>query len=62
MYYIGKQLRQILLHHDGFVSSRAEMFMYLAIQSSITISFSDDSIKEHPIILQFLKTTLLSIL
>ena len=27
---IGKSLRQILLHHDGFVSPRAEMYMYLA--------------------------------
>lgn len=27
---IGKKLRQILLHHDGFVSNRAEMFLYLA--------------------------------
>lgn len=27
---IGKNLRQILLHHNGFVSKRAELFMYLA--------------------------------
>ena len=27
---IGKNLRQILLHHEGFVSKRAELFMYLA--------------------------------
>lgn len=27
---IGKKLRQILLHHDGFVSNKAEMFLYLA--------------------------------
>lgn len=27
---IGKKLRQILLHHEGFVSDRAELFMYLA--------------------------------
>ena len=30
---IGKQLRQILLHYDGFVSSRAEMFLFLADRS-----------------------------
>ena len=27
---IGKNLRQILLHHKGFVSDRAELFLYLA--------------------------------
>ena len=27
---IGKSLRQILLHHDGFVSDVCEMFLYLA--------------------------------
>jgi len=27
---IGKNLRQILLHHNGFVSNVAELFMYLA--------------------------------
>ena len=27
---IGKNLRQILLHHKGFVSNRAELFLYLA--------------------------------
>ena len=27
---IGKNLRQILLHHDGFVSDTAELLMYLA--------------------------------
>lgn len=27
---IGKNLRQILLHHQGYVSPRAELFMYLA--------------------------------
>ncbi|MBQ7286604.1 MAG: dTMP kinase [Candidatus Gastranaerophilales bacterium] len=27
---IGKNLRQILLHHEGYVSPRAELFMYLA--------------------------------
>lgn len=27
---IGRKLREILLHYDGYVSPRAEMFMYLA--------------------------------
>jgi len=27
---LGQSLRQILLHYDGFVSDRAELFMYLA--------------------------------
>jgi len=27
---IGKNLRQILLHHKGFVSNQAELFLYLA--------------------------------
>ena len=27
---IGKNLRQILLHHKGFVANRAELFLYLA--------------------------------
>lgn len=27
---IGKNLRQILLHHKGFVSNKAELFLYIA--------------------------------
>lgn len=30
---IGKKLRQILLHHKGFVANMAELFMYLADRS-----------------------------
>lgn len=30
---IGQELRQILLHHPGFVSQRCELFLYLADRS-----------------------------
>lgn len=33
---IGKSLRQILLHHDGFVAKNCELFLYLADRSQQT--------------------------
>ena len=48
---IGKQLRQILLHHDGFVSNRAEMFMYLADRAQHVDAVVKKSVEENKIVL-----------
>lgn len=48
---IGKNLRQILLHHDGFVSPRAEMFMYLADRAQHTDAVIKKAVEENKIVL-----------
>jgi len=48
---IGKQLRQILLHHDGFVSPRAETFMYLADRAQHVDAVIKKSVEENKIVL-----------
>ena len=48
---IGKQLRQILLHHDGFVSPRAEMFLYLADRSQHIDTVIKKNVEEGKIVL-----------
>lgn len=48
---IGKQLRQILLHHDGYVSPRAEMFMYLADRAQHVDAVIKKNVAENKIVL-----------
>ena len=48
---IGKQLRQILLHHDGFVSKRAEVFMYLADRAQHVDAVIKKSVEENKVVL-----------
>ncbi len=48
---IGKNLRQILLHHDGFVSPRAEMFMYLADRAQHVDAVIKKAVEEEKIVL-----------
>ena len=48
---IGKNLRQILLHHDGFVSKRAEMFMYLADRAQHVDEIIKKNVEENKIVL-----------
>ena len=48
---IGKQLRQILLHHDGFVSKRAEVFMYLADRAQHVDAVIKKGVEENKIVL-----------
>ena len=48
---IGKNLRQILLHHDGYVSPRAEMFMYLADRAQHVDAVIKKSVEENKIVL-----------
>ena len=48
---IGKNLRQILLHHDGYVSPRAEMFMYLADRAQHIDAVIKKAVEENKIVL-----------
>ena len=48
---IGKNLRQILLHHEGFVSKRAELFMYLADRAQHVDAVIKKEVKENKIVL-----------
>lgn len=48
---IGKNLRQILLHHDGFVSNRAEVFLYLADRAQHVDEIVINGVNEGKIIL-----------
>lgn len=48
---IGKKLRQILLHHDGFVSSNAEMLMYLADRAQHVEEVIQKNVQENKIVL-----------
>ena len=48
---IGKNLRQILLHHDGFVSKRAELFMYLADRAQHVDAVVIKNVEEGKIVL-----------
>lgn len=48
---IGKNLRQILLHHDGFVSPRAETFMYLADRAQHVDAVIKKAVEENKIVL-----------
>lgn len=48
---IGKNLRQILLHHDGFVSKKAELFMYLADRAQHVESVIKKNVEEGKIVL-----------
>ena len=48
---IGKNLRQILLHHDGYISPRAEMFMYLADRAQHVDALILKNVKEGKVVL-----------
>lgn len=48
---IGKNLRQILLHHKGFVSNRAELFLYLADRAQHIDEIVVKNISEGKIVL-----------
>lgn len=48
---IGKNLRQILLHHDGFVSKKAELFMYLADRAQHVEAVIQKNVAEGKIVL-----------
>jgi len=48
---IGKNLRQILLHHEGFVSKRAELFMYLADRAQHVDAVIKKNVEEGKIVL-----------
>ena len=48
---IGKQLRQILLHHNGFVSNVAELFMYLADRAQHVETVVMKGVEEGKIVL-----------
>lgn len=48
---IGKNLRQILLHHQGYVSPRAELFMYLADRAQHVDTVIKKNVDEGHIVL-----------
>jgi len=48
---IGVNLRQILLHHEGYVSPRAEMFMYLADRAQHVDGVIKKQVEENKIVL-----------
>lgn len=48
---IGKNLRQILLHHKGFVANGAELFLYLADRAQHTKEIVEENIKKGNIVL-----------
>ena len=48
---IGKNLRQILLHHKGFVSNVAELFLYLADRAQHIEEIVIKNVKEGKIVL-----------
>ena len=48
---IGQKIRNILLHHDGIVSDRCEMFLFLADRAQHVETFIKPSIEEGKIVL-----------
>lgn len=48
---IGKKLRQILLHYDGYVSDVCEMFLYLADRAQHIETVVLESVKKNKIVL-----------
>ena len=48
---IGKSLRQILLHHKGFVANRAELFLYLADRAQHIEEIVVKNVEEGKIVL-----------
>lgn len=48
---IGKKLRQILLHYEGYVSPRAETFMYLADRAQHVDTVIKKNVEENKIVL-----------
>lgn len=48
---IGQKIRDILLHHDGFVSDRCEMFLFLADRSQHVESLIKPSVESGKIVL-----------
>ncbi len=48
---IGKKLRQILLHYDGYVSDICEMFLYLADRAQHIETVVLENIKKNKIVL-----------
>lgn len=48
---IGKSLRQILLHHDGFVADGCEMFLYLADRAQHVEAVIKKNVEENTIVL-----------
>lgn len=48
---IGKNLRQILLHHDGFVDDNCEMFLYLADRAQHVSTVIKKNVSEGNIVL-----------
>ena len=48
---IGKNLRQILLHHKGFVSNTAELLLYLADRAQHIEEIVNKNVKEGKIVL-----------
>ncbi len=48
---IGKNLRQILLHHKGFVANMSELFLYLADRAQHTEEIVKENINKGNIVL-----------
>ena len=48
---IGKSLRQILLHHEGFVSDVCELFLYLADRAQHIETVVQNNVKKGNIVL-----------
>lgn len=48
---LGQQLRQILLHYDGFVSDVAELFLYLADRSQHVEEIVQKNVEKGTIVL-----------
>ena len=48
---IGKKIRNILLHHDGIVADRCEMFLFLADRAQHVETFIKPAIEEGKIVL-----------
>ena len=48
---IGQKIRDILLHYDGFVSDRCEMFLFLADRAQHVETFIKPALEEGTIVL-----------
>jgi len=48
---LGQTLRQILLHHPGFISSRCELFLYLADRAQHVETLIRPALAENKIVL-----------
>ena len=48
---IGKSLRQILLHHDGFVDDTCELLLYLADRAQHTKTIIEENINKGNVVL-----------